>query len=44
MIKGTSLGLGNNKLLVSDSSGNLTGISLGSGSGQAVKVNSGVAV
>ena len=40
MIKGTSLGLGNSKLLVTDTSGNLTGLSLGS-AGQAVKVNSG---
>ena len=40
MIKGTSLGIGNSKLLVSDSSGNPSGISLGT-AGQAVKVNSG---
>ncbi len=40
MIKGTSIGLGNSKLLVTDTSGNLTGLSLGS-AGQAVKVNSG---
>ena len=40
MIKGTSLGIGSNKLLVSDSSGNPSGISLGT-AGQTMKVNSG---
>jgi len=37
---GTSLSVGNSKLVTTDSSGNVTGTSLGS-AGQAVKVNSG---
>ena len=40
MLQGQSLGIGNNKLLISDGSGNPSGIALG-GAGQAVKVNSG---
>ena len=40
MSKGTSLAVGNNKIVVSDGSGNLTGQSIGT-AGQVLKVNSG---
>ena len=40
MSKGTSLAVGNNKILVSDGSGNVTGQTIGT-AGQVLKVNSG---